>query len=53
MVDVAIPSFGYKNHIGIDRRHGLIQTWAVTSAAAQDGAMLPALLDRENITTDF
>ena len=25
-VDIAIPSFGYKNHIGIDRRHGLIRT---------------------------
>jgi len=26
-VDLAIPAFGYKNHIGIDRRHGLIRTW--------------------------
>jgi len=25
--DLAIPAFGYKNHIGIDRRHGLI--WMV------------------------
>ena len=48
MVDIAIPSFGYKNHIGIDRRHGLIRTWTVTSAAAHDGARLEALLDREN-----
>ena len=28
-VDLAVPAFGYKNHIGIDRRHGLIRTWAV------------------------
>ena len=26
-VDLAIPMFGYKNHIGIDRAHGLIRSW--------------------------
>src|SRR5215469_4206563 len=40
-VDLAIPAFGYKNHIGIDRRHGLIRTWKVTDAARHDGAQLP------------
>jgi IS5 family transposase len=25
-VDITIPMFGYKNHVGIDRRHGLIRT---------------------------
>ncbi len=25
-LDLAVPTFGYKNHIGIDRRHGLIWT---------------------------
>jgi IS5 family transposase len=24
-VDIAIPTFGYQNHISIDRRHGLIR----------------------------
>jgi len=24
-VDLAVPAFGYKNHVGIDRRHGLIR----------------------------
>lgn len=52
MVDIAIPSFGYKNHIGIDRRHGLIRTWTVTNAAAHDGARLAALLDRDNTASD-
>ena len=52
MVDIAIPSFGYKNHIGIDRRHGLIRTWTVTDAAAHDGARLATLLDRENTASD-
>ncbi len=52
MVDIAVPALGYKNRIGIDRRHGLIRTWAVTSAAAHDGARLTALLDRENTASD-
>ena len=52
MVDIAIPSFGYKNHIGIDRRHGLIRTWTVTDAAAHDGARLADLLDRDNTASD-
>ena len=37
-VDVAIPSFGSENHVGIGRRHGLIRTRALTGAAARDGA---------------
>lgn len=36
-VDLAIPAFGYKNHIGIDRRNGLIRTWVATDAARHDG----------------
>ena len=47
-VDIAVPAFGYKNHIGVDRRHRLIRTWAVTDAAEYDGAMLPVLLDMTN-----
>lgn len=47
-VDIAVPMFGYKNHIGIDRRHGLIRTWTATHAARHDGSELPALLDRSN-----
>jgi len=40
--------FGYKNHVGIDRRHGLIRTWTATDAARHDGAQLPGLLDKAN-----
>ena len=47
-VDIAVPMFGYKNHVGIDRRHGLIRTWTATDAARHDGAQLPSLLDRAN-----
>jgi transposase, IS5 family len=51
-VDLAIPAFGYKNHIGIDRRHRLIRRWAVTDAARHDGALLPELIDRNNTAGD-
>ena len=34
-VDLAIPAFGYKNHIAIDRAHGLIRKWTATHAAAK------------------
>jgi len=48
-VDIAIPAFGYQNHISIDRRHGLIRKWAVTDAAAYEGRMLRrGLLDKSN-----
>jgi len=51
-VDLAIPAFGYKNHIGIDRTHGLIRTWTATDASRHDGAQLPNLLDKSNTAGD-
>jgi hypothetical protein len=33
-VDLAIPAFGYKNHVSPARRFGLIRTWTATDAAA-------------------
>jgi len=50
--DLAIPAFGYKNHVCTDRRHGLIRKWAVSSASAHDGARLPELLDGDNTASD-
>lgn len=48
-VDIAIPSFGYQNHVSIDRAHGLIRKWDVTDAAKFEGAMLrDGLLDKTN-----
>jgi hypothetical protein len=43
-VGLAVPLFGYKNHIGIDRRHRLIGRWRVSDAARHDGALLPRLI---------
>jgi transposase, IS5 family len=47
-VEIAVPVFGYKNHIGIDREHRLIRTWTVTDAAAHEGGQLGRLLDPDN-----
>lgn len=43
-----MPAFGYKNHVGIDRHHGLIRTWTATDAARHDGAQLANLVTRAN-----
>ena len=48
-VDIAIPTFGYQNHVSIDREHGLIRRWEATDAAAYEGARLrEGLLDKTN-----
>jgi transposase, IS5 family len=46
--DIAVPVFGYKNHLGIDRTHGFIRRFTVTHAARHDGSQLAALLDPNN-----
>jgi IS5 family transposase len=47
--DLAIPYFGYKNHVSIDRGCGLIRRWLVTDASAYDGARLhEGLIDKQN-----
>jgi IS5 family transposase len=48
-VDIAIPTFGYQNHIAVDRRYGLIRKWQATDAAVYKGARLrEGLLDTPN-----
>ena len=48
-VDIAIPVYGYKSHISIDRMHGLIRRQTVTDAARHDGARLrEGLIARTN-----
>ena len=39
MAEIATPVFGYKSHINVDRRHGLIRKWSVTDAARHDGRL--------------
>ncbi|MEM8821664.1 MAG: IS5 family transposase [Pseudomonadota bacterium] len=45
---IAVPVFGYKSHISIDRRYGFIRESAVTAASAADGRQLRRLVSREN-----
>ena len=47
-IQIAVPIFGYKSHIGIDRRHGLIRRWTVTDAAQHDSGSFAGLFDPEN-----
>ena len=48
-VDLAIPLFGYQNHVSIDRRFGFIRRWAATDAVAYEGRRLrQGLLDKSN-----
>ena len=48
-LDLAIPVFGYQNHISIDCGFGFVRKWAATDAAAYEGARLrEGLLDKTN-----
>ena len=47
-IEIAVPAFGYKNHIGVDRAFGFLRRYTVTHAAAYDGGQLGAGLDRDN-----
>lgn len=48
-VDIAIPAFGYQNHISIDERFGFIRKWLASDAAAYEGMRLrEGLLDKTN-----
>lgn len=45
---IALPVFGYKSHISINRRFGFIREMAVTSASAADGRLLRHVLSTDN-----
>jgi hypothetical protein len=42
--EIAVPMFGYKNHVGIDREYGFVRRYVVT----HDGGQLGQVLDRES-----
>jgi transposase, IS5 family len=50
--EIAVPMLGYKNHVGVDREHGLLRRYVVTHAARYDGSQLGAVLDRDNSASD-
>ena len=48
-IDIAIPVYGYKSHVSIDRMHGIVRRQVVTDAARHDGACLrEGLIARTN-----
>jgi IS5 family transposase len=49
---IALPVFGYKSHISIDRRFGFIRQATVTSAADADGRQLRHLVGKDNTASD-
>ena len=51
--ELVISVFGYKNHLGIDRRHGFIRSFTVTDAAAHDGRQFGELLDPGNTASSI
>ncbi|WP_297322523.1 hypothetical protein [uncultured Bartonella sp.] len=40
--DITISTFGYKNHIAIDKHHGTIGYYTTTAASVRDGAQARA-----------
>lgn len=52
-VDIAIPIYGCKSHVSIDRMHGVIRRQIVTDAAQHDGARLrEGLIQTANTARD-
>ena len=49
---IALPVFGYKSHICIDRKFGFIRGSMVTSAADADGRQLRHVLRKDNTASD-
>ncbi len=50
---IAVPVFGYKSHISIDRRFGFIRESMVTAASAADGRQLRRLVSPENTGSEI
>ena len=51
-IDIAIPSFGYKNHVAIDQRFGFIRKAVVTHGARHDGSQLREVVTTNNTASD-
>lgn len=49
---IMVPAFGYKNHIGIDKKHGFIRRFEVSDASVHDSRRFEPLLDTDNTAAD-
>lgn len=47
-VNLAIPLYGYKNHISTDKRFGFIRKYHVTDASKYDGKLFSKIIDLNN-----
>ena len=45
---IALPVFGYRSRISIDKRYGFIRSMAVTSASTTDGRLLRQVVSTDN-----
>ena len=53
LVALAVPLYGYKSHVSIDRMHGIVRRQIVTDAARHDGGRLrEGLIQRANTARD-
>ena len=52
-IDIAIPSFGYKDHVSIDQRFGFIRKAGVPHGARQDGSQLREVVTTNNTASDM
>src|ERR1700694_4652136 len=43
--------FGYKNHIGVDRRHKFVRRYVVSDASVHDSQKFEEVLDTSNLRT--
>ena len=44
--------FGYKNHVGVDRRHKLVRRYVVSDASVHDSQKFEDVLDASNTASD-
>ena len=52
-IALAVPLFGYKSHVSVDRMHGIVRRQVVTDAARHDGARLrEGLIQRARTARD-
>lgn len=47
-----VSEYGYKNHISVDRAHGLVRRYEVTDAALHDSQVFEQVLDERNTSGD-
>ena len=47
-----VSEYGYKNHVSVDRAHGLVRRYEVTDAARHDSQVFEQLLDETNTSGD-